>query len=200
MAGKSLSKPKRFALAMFCGAVSIGAPGCATLLPRANNQEPSRFSSYEAARATFEQIVPYQTSLEDLSRLGFKVDRSANLERIPYPQWINWLMGQNAPHDEADPGIRDCMAAQVECQAYVFRFSRVDSERRGSFLADFFNFKRNTYVHGWRFEGTVLVRGHVVLFRTDRGQPWIELYENRTNPLGPFQSMGDGVMGSMLSR
>jgi hypothetical protein len=167
--------------------------GCSALLPRTHSEETSGFLTYEAARTALERIQPYQTSVNELSQIGFEVNASANLERIPYPQWVSLLLGPNVPLDQADIGIRDCLAARADCQAYVFRFSRLRSERRGAFISDFLNFKRNTYVHGWRFEGTMLVRGDIVLFRNHRGQPKIELFEDRTNPLGPFQSMGESA-------
>lgn len=174
-------------------ALVMALAACSNLLPRGRSEEPSGFADYESAREALEQIRPYQTGLDELGRLGFQVGSSANLERVPYPQWVPLLLGQNVPLDQADIGIRDCLAARAECQAYVFRFSRIKSERHGSFLADVFNFKRNTSVRGWRFEGIVLIRGNVVLFRNHRGQPKIDLYEERTNPLGPFQSMGDAL-------
>jgi len=173
--------------------LAVSAMGCTSLLPSTHSEEPSGFNTYEAARTALDQVQPYQTSVDELGRLGFQVNSSTNLELVPYPQWVGLLIGQNVPLDQADVGIRDCLAARAGCQAYVFRFSRLTSERRGSFLADFLNFKRNTYVHGWRFEGTMLVRDKVVLFRNHRGQAKIDLYEDRSNPLGPFQSMGESA-------
>jgi len=180
----------RLAIASF---VVMSLAGCSTLLPRARSDEPSGFADYESAREALEKIQPYQTAVDELGRLGFQIESSVNLERIPYPQWVPLLTSQNMPLAQADVGIRDCLAARDGCQAYVFRFSRIKSERHGSFIADLFNFKRKTYVSGWRFEGTMLIRGNVVLFRNHRGQPKIDLYEERRNPLGPLQSMGDSM-------
>lgn len=173
--------------------LSTALTACSSLLPKARSEESSGFTSYESARAALERIEPYRTSVDELGVLGFQVESSVNLERIPYPQWVTLLLSQNMPLDQADVGIRDCLAARDACQAFVFRFSQIRSERHGSFMADLFNFKRSTKVQGWRFEGTMLIRGHVVLFRNHRGQPKIDLREERKNPLGPFQSVGDGI-------
>lgn len=170
-----------------------GLAGCGSLLPRSESEDVSPFQSYEAARSALEQVRPYETSLEQLRALGFDIGRSANVERVPYPQWVGMIVHPGTPLDQTEDGIRDCIAAGPLCQALVFRFGRVERERRGAFLADFFNFHRLTRTFGWRFEGTVLVRNGTVLFRNHGGQPTIELVEDRWNPLGPFQSIGESA-------
>ena len=59
-------------------------------------------------------------------------------------------------------------------------------------------YKRCMLTHGWRFEGVMLVRDGVVLFRNHGGQPNIELVEDRRNPLGPLQNAGESGPRSLL--
>jgi len=171
----------------------VALAGCASWLPRTRSDDVSHFNSYDEARVAIEQVKPYQTRVADLKALNFDLDASANVQQLPYPQWVGMLVQANVPLDRADIGIRDCLAAEQSCRAYVFRFGNLARERRGNFVADFLNFRRITHTRGWRFEGVLLVRDDVVLFRNHGGQPSIELVEDRSNPLGPFQSLGESV-------
>lgn len=171
--------------------------GCSTLLPHGSNVDVSPFPSFEAARDAFEQVAPYRSTLVDLQRLGFNPQSTANVEQVPYPQWVAMLVHPNVSPAESDAGIRDCFAAEQACGAYVFRYSRIERARSGGFVADFLNFHRVTLTHGWRFEGVVLVRDGTVLFRNHGGQPRIESVEDRTNLLGPLQSIGETVPESL---
>lgn len=112
---------------------------------------------------------------------------------MPYPQWIGLLVHPGVPAERTDAGIRDCIAAAQDCRAYAFRFADIQQERRGAFVPDFLNFRRVTHTAGWRFEGMVLVRGNLVLFRNHGGQPRVELVEERRNPLGPLQGLGESA-------
>lgn len=171
--------------------------GCTALLPRASSVEVSSFPTFEAARDAFERVLPYRTTLDELKALGFDVNASANVRRIPYPQLVAHLVPNPAFSIEgAEIGIRDCIRAQQACMAYAFRFGIQEHERRGSFLADYLNFRRLTHTRGWRFEGLVLVRDCVVLFSNHGGEPNIDVVEERVNPLGPFQLLGEAAMRS----
>ena len=176
-------------------AACVTLAGCAALLPRASMENVSRFESFDLARQAFERVVPYVTTLDDLKALGFDVSADGNVLVVPYPQ----LVGQLVPNpmltlDHLDAGIRDCIAARHACRAYVFRLGNEVNERRGPFLSDFLSFRRVTRIHGWRFEGVVLVRGEVVLFRNHGGEPTIDRVEERVNPLGPLQALGDATV------
>jgi hypothetical protein len=180
----------RICIALACAAVA----GCSALLPRASSQNVSAFETFETAREAFERIVPYRTTLPELKQLGFDVAARGNVQQIPYPQ----LVGKLVPNpvltlDRLDDGIRDCIDARQDCRAFVFRVGTEVHERRGAFLPDFLNFRRVTRTHGWRFEGLVLVRDGLVLFRNHGGEPLIDRVEERVNPLGPLQALGEAM-------
>ncbi len=176
-------------LSMVAAAVLLS--GCGAMLPRSHAENPSPFGNYEEAREALERVVPYHTSSAELKALGFDIQASANVELLPYPQWLSALVHPNLPLHTVDPGIRDCIAAEQECRAYIFRYGEVDTRREGAFLADFLNFRRKTRTRGWRFQAAVLVRGDIILFRNHAGQPRIEQLELRRNPLGPLQNVGE---------
>lgn len=177
-------------------AVVLPLMGCSHLLPAGSVAVGTSFPSFEAAQRSFEQIVPYQTSVAALVALGFDPASSRNVTLIPYPD----LVGRLAPNasvafSELDPGIRDCILARMACSAYEFRIAHEARRRTGSFMLDFLNFRRTTVVTGWRFEGMVAVRDGLVLFRTFGGTPSTDRTERQVNPLGPLQSGGEAIAG-----
>ena len=174
--------------------------GCANLLPRGDSERLSGFDSFDGAAQAFDSIVAYRTTIEQLSALGFDVQSSANVTLIAYPQLTGRLApDRGVPFEAIDPGIRDCIVARLQCQAYEFHLGREATRREGSFWADFLNFRRTTRVTGWRFEGLLAVRDGVVLFRSRGGEPRADRTDRQVNPLGPLQGAGDAA-GKLLVR
>ena len=168
--------------------------GCANLLPRGDSEKPSGFDSFEGAAQAFDAVVPYRTTVDQLSALGFDLQSSSNVTLIQYPQLTGRLApDRGVPFEAIDPGIRDCIVARLACQAYEFHLGRERSRREGGFLSDFLNFRRTTHVTGWRFEGLLAVRDGVVLFRSHGGEPRTDRTELQVNPLGPLQGAGEAV-------
>jgi hypothetical protein len=170
--------------------------GCAHWLPRGNTEEPSQFDSFEAAAGAFEKIVSHRTTVAEMKALGFDPHASSNLTLIPYPQLTARLSPDpGVPFETLDPGIRECILAHQECQAYEFHLAGETTHRQGSFLLDFLNFRRTVRVTGWRFDGLVAVRDGVVLFRSYGGEPRNDRTERQVNPLGPLQPAGEAAGG-----
>jgi hypothetical protein len=174
--------------------------GCSGLLPRGSGEVVSGFKSFDEARAALESVEPYRTTTAELATIGFDIAQSSNVRQIPYPEVMFRLApNQNVPLELLDAGIRDCITAQQACKAYEFRLERQSRRREGPFLPDFFNFRRFTRTTGWRFEGLIVVRDGVVLFRNYGGEPNIERNERQNNPLGPLQPSGEAA-GAFLLR
>jgi len=173
---------------------------CSSLLPRGSTEVQSGFGSFEEARDAIERVKPYQTTTDQLKDLGFDVRATANVRQIPYPEVVSRLApNPSVPLDMLDAGIRDCIESRQACRAYEFSFGRQVSRREGSFWADFLNFRRRTEISGWRFQGMVVVRDGVVLFRNYGGEPQIKQTERQSNPLGPLQPAGEAA-GALISR
>lgn len=178
----------------------MGLTACASLLPRGSTENLSGFTSFEAARSAIEQVKPYETTTDQLKGLGFDLQASANVRQIPYPEVIARLApNPSVPLAMLDPGIRDRIEARQACRAYEFTWGRQSSQREGSFWADFLNFRRRTEISGWRFQGLVVVRDGVVLFRNYGGEPQIKQTERQSNPLGPLQPAGEAA-GALITR
>lgn len=187
-------------LRFFLACASLALAGCTPLLPKASSVAASSFDSYEAARQALEKVIPYQTRVEELRALGFDPQASANVTVIPYPEVVTRLAPHpGVPLEQLEPGVRDCILAQTQCRAYVFRYGQQRRVREGGFWSDFFNFDRTVSVTGWRFEGLVVVRNGVVLFRSIGGEPRTDRVDRQHNPLGPLQPAGEAA-GSWLLR
>ena len=181
-------------------AAALLLDGCADMLPRGSSDTPAPFSSYAQAYAAAEKIEPFHTKASQLGSLGFDPADGKNVTVIPYPEIIARLAPYSGvPLEQLDPGIRACILAGVQCRGYLFRFSREARQRQGSFIADFFNFRRTTHVTGWWFQALVVVSGDSVLFRNMAGEASVDRVEKQTNPLGPLQPAGEAA-GAVLVR
>ncbi|MES2091897.1 MAG: hypothetical protein V4532_18235 [Pseudomonadota bacterium] len=174
--------------------------GCGNLLPRGSSETLSSFGSFEAARDALSRVVPYETTTQQLSELGFDLKDSVNVQLIPYPEVVARLApNPSISLEQLDAGIRDCILARQACRAYIFSMGEQRRRREGGILLDFLNFHRKTAITGWRFEGLVVVRNGVVLFTNYGGEPQIERSERQSNPLGPLQPAGEAA-GSLFVR
>lgn len=174
--------------------------GCTSLLPSGSNVTPTAFESFDAVRTAFEKVTPHRTTLTELEALGFDPRASSNVTLIPYPEVVGRLVPYpGVAASDLDPGVRECIAAQTACRAYVFHFGNEQRKREGGFWLDFLNIKRITNITGWRFEGFVVLNDNMVLFRNYAGEPRIERTERQSNPLGPFQPAGETAGRSLLN-
>jgi hypothetical protein len=187
-------------IGIFTGCLCFLLTGCGNMLPRGSSVSPSSFESFEAAQKALEKVVPYQTTMEEIKALGFDPQANANVTVIPYPEVVTRLAPHpGVPLEALDRGVRDCILAQTQCRAYVFHFGQQSRRREGGFWADFLNVRRTIQVKGWRFEGLVVARNGVVLFRNVAGEPLINYVERQVNPLGPLQPAGESA-GQFLLR
>ncbi|MDR7097309.1 MULTISPECIES: hypothetical protein [Hydrogenophaga] len=192
--------PARLLSMALAALLSASLAGCASLLPRGSSEQPSGFDSFESAQRALEQVLPFRTTVAELAGLGFDPEGGRNVTRVPYPEVVTRLAPHpGVPLETLDEGVRACVAAQAQCRAYVFHLGGQTQRREGSFWLDFFNFKRTTAVAGWRFDGLVVVRGELVVFRNFGGEARIDRTERQVNPLGPLQRAGDAVGARILN-
>lgn len=190
----------RLVLAAAAALLCVVLAGCVSLLPRGSSEQPSGFDSFEAAQHALEQVLPFRTTVAELAGLGFDPEGGRNVTRVPYPEVVTRLAPHpGVPLEALDEGVRACVVAQAQCRAYVFHLGGQTQRREGSFWLDFFNFKRTTAVAGWRFDGLVVVRGDLVVFRNFGGEARIDRTERQVNPLGPLQRAGDAVGARILN-
>lgn len=189
-------KPSRLAL---LAPLLLALAGCSSLLPKGSSDTPSPFATFSEAQAASNRIQPFKTRKDELKELGFDWENGRNVTLIPYPDVLQRLTPYSGvPMEALDAGIRQCILAKTDCQAYLFHFERTDRVRQGGFWADFLNVRRVTQIDGWWFDALVVVSDGTVLFRNSAGQAHTDRVERQINPLGPFQPAGEAVGPALI--
>ena len=166
--------------------------GCASLLPRGESVAESPWQSFQEAQRTFETIVPYQTTIADLKALKLDPLQNPNIAILNYSDVLRrFIPSPSSNAQDLDPGVQDCIRAKSACSGYEVDQKTLKRRRYGNFWADFLNFKRKVDVAGWRFNGVILIKNGVVVYKLTGGQPTIHELEESRNPLGPFQGLGE---------
>lgn len=170
--------------------------GCSALLPRGESVAESPWQSFEEAQQTFDRIVPYQTTIEDLRALKLDPMHNPNITLLNYSDVLRrFIPSPSTGVRDLDPGVQDCISARSACSGYEVDQKSTKRRRYGNFWADFLNFKRKVDIVGWRFNGVILIKNAVVVYKLTGGQPAIHEHEESRNPLGPFQGLGESRLG-----
>jgi hypothetical protein len=173
--------------------------GCSALLPKSDSGVKDRWDSFESARATFELIVPYKTSSNEMVRMGYDPFSNSIVTILTYADVIRRLIPPTTIDAmKLNRGVVECVSAQELCQVYEIDLKQLHRRRSGNFWLDFMNFRRKTEVSGWRFNALVLLINDVVIYKLWSGQPVIFEVEEAVNPLGPFQGSGESVFRSLI--
>ncbi|MGA7986063.1 MAG: hypothetical protein WCA01_12855 [Burkholderiales bacterium] len=162
---------------------------CSSLLPRAEQLTYSPWQSFAQAQQTFDRIVPHRTTLAELQQMKLDPKANPNIVILNYSDILRrFLPSPSINSHDLDAGVQECIAAKSDCEGYEVNQQTIKRKRYGSFLADLFNFRRKTDVSGYRFNGVLLIKDGVVIYKLTGGQPAIHEFEETVNPLGPFQS------------
>jgi hypothetical protein len=172
---------------------------CSTLLPKSDTAVKDRWDSFDSARATFDQIQPYQTNAKEMVQLGYDPFSNPAVTILTYADVIRRLIPATTIDSmKLNRGIVECVAAQEACQVYEIDLKQLHRKRSGNFWLDFLNFRRRTEISGWRFNALVLLKDDLVVYKLWSGQPVIREVENVVNPLGPLQGSGESVFRGMI--
>ncbi len=175
--------------------------GCAALLPDSKTEVRAQWSSYDDARATFDQIVPGKTTLADLAGLGIDPAKSANVTILNQSDLLRrFVVVPSLDTRMLDENLRRCLEAREACFAYGVEQTYTERKRTGNFMLDFLNFKRHTEIRGWKFEAVIVINAETVAYKVWAGKPKIEEVENVHNPLGPLQGVGESGTRQLLTR
>ena len=171
--------------------------GCSGLLPKEKTITVGAWDTFEEAQHTFDKIIPYQTSLDELKELNINPETNANISILNYSDVTGrFIAGLSIDGYVLDSGVRECILAKTNCKGYEINERVIRRKRYGSFWADFLNFKRKTDTVGWRFNGIVLINEGLVIYKLSSGQPAIHEKTEKKNPLGPLQ--GGGIVTDKL--
>lgn len=173
-----------------CGLLSA----CSGLLPTSKQAVSNKWEDFDDAKKSFDQIVPYRTTMNDVRELGFDPAKTPNVQILNHSQVVRAVLPSPLQELGTIPkGIVDCMKAQEACVGYFMEPSHIDRKRVGNFMLDFLNFKRDTITTGWKFGALVVVIHDKVVYKQWSGRPNIQETEVRHNPLGPLQGVGESM-------
>jgi hypothetical protein len=174
--------------------LSLVGCGGLGLLPHDTKASNNSFATYEQVQSAYTDVVPGQTRLTDLPRLGFDTATTPNVEVLSYLGVIERFMPRSTmSFDHLAPPVQACIESQDRCSAFVFHPQHVESRRMGNFFLDLFGFERQTVNTGWTAEVVLLMQDGHVAYKLMSGRPRIEDTHDEIQPLGPLQDIGNSA-------
>ncbi|PIV87436.1 MAG: hypothetical protein COW48_11500 [Hydrogenophilales bacterium CG17_big_fil_post_rev_8_21_14_2_50_63_12] len=168
--------------------------GCATLLPRGETFTQGQWRNYQEAQQAFDRIIPHQTSIQDLKLLHLDPESNPNITILNYSDVVRrFIPSPSINANDLDSGVQECIKAKTACIGYEINQETLTRTRYGNFWVDFLNFNRKTELVGWSFNGVILIKERVVIYKLTGGQPEIRRFEENRNPLGPLQGVGSSA-------
>lgn len=173
----------------------LAATGCGAMLPHGASNVEGPWASFEEAQGAFERIIPYRTTVEELNALKINPHSQPNITILNYSDVMRRFVPSAAISvDSLDAGVWECINAKSACRGYEIVQRSVKRKRSGNFWSDFLNFRREVDVTGWSFNGVLLIKNNVVIYKLSGGQPQIREQESNQNPLGPLQGSGEAAV------
>ncbi len=189
---------RRFAVTAL-GAVLLFQSGCAFLLPRGTERVETPWESFEEASAAFDQIIPGETTIEELAQVGYDPSRTRNVTELNYLALVARLVPGNVLRPEDMPqGLRRCIERQDECRAYRAQVDFRKIRRKGFWLLDLLRFRRQEETKGWSFTGTAVIADGLVVYKAWSGTPAVYRFTDRVLPLGPLQDPSGLLLGIFI--
>ena len=182
-----------------CG-VTLALGGCGgLLLPSQSEIGSSKFESYGQVHSAFDKIALRQTSIDDMSDLGFDAQNTPNVAVMSYLDIVERFMPNSSmAFDRLDPAVQECIMARLACEGYVFKLEHHEFQRTGSLFLDLFGFLKTTEETGWTAQVLVLVQNGRVTHKLLSGEPHVQIVRDDIQPLGPMQNLS-GVFAAGTS-
>ena len=169
---------------------------CSSLLPTTSTTQPGRWSSYSDAEQTFAKIVPHQTTALQLQEMRLDPESDPNIAILNYAEVARrFLPDTGVKLAELDVGIQECIGAKTRCTGLEVTQMAKAMHHEGNFFLDTLGFRRDMRTLGWSFQGLLLVKDGVVIYKFVCGQPAIQQHEETHNWLGPLQGIGKKILG-----
>jgi hypothetical protein len=175
-------------------ALILMSTGCKSLFPSEDARTMNSWTNFDSTQITFDRIVPHQTTIEDLKKMGLEPHSSPNIKLLTYLDVITrFLPNQSITLNDVPPDIRSCIESRDCCQAYELNLVMTRSKREGNLVLDVFNFKKKTHITGWTFTGLIIIKDGMVTYKLISGEPSVNRMEKKLRPLGPLQEL-DGML------
>jgi hypothetical protein len=171
--------------------------GCSSfLLPKSKEVTASPWQSFQDAQNAFDKIIPGATTIAQLRQMKLDPSTNPNIAILNYADVMRkFMLNQSFSINDLDDGVRVCVTAKVNCRGFEINQTSVQKTRNGNVLLDVLGFYRETHTAGWKFNGLILLKDEVVVYKLTSGQPAIQQTEENQNPLGPVQAIGSRVTG-----
>ncbi len=181
-------------LALAVGLVLLA--GCTALLPKSKEVTASPWHNFQDAQNAFDKIVPGSTTIADLRHMKLDPSTNPNITILNYADVMRkFLLSPSISLNDLDDGVRVCVSAKISCRGFEVNQTSVQKSRNGNVVLDVLGFYRETHTAGWRFNGLILLKDEVVVYKLTSGQPAIQQTEENQNPLGPVQAIGSHFTG-----
>ena len=175
-------------------ALCLMSAGCKSLFPSEDARTLNSWTNFDATQITFDSIVPHQTTVEDLKKMGLEPHSSPNIKLLTYLDVITrFIPNQSITKDDLPPDIKTCIESRDCCHAYELNLDVTRSKREGNLVLDIFNFKKKTHITGWNFKGLIIIKDGVVTYKLISGEPRVDRMDKKVRPLGPLQEL-DGLI------
>jgi hypothetical protein len=171
--------------------------GCSSfLLPKSKEVTASPWLSFQDAQNAFDKIIPGTTTIRELREMKLDPGSNPNIAILNYADVMRkFMVNQSFSVNDLDDGVRMCGIAKVNCRGFEVNQTSVQKSRNGNVVLDVLGFYRETHTAGWRFNGLILLKDEVVVYKLTSGQPAIQQTEENQNPLGPVQAISSKVTG-----
>lgn len=169
---------------------------CSSLLPKSREVTASPWHSFTDAQNAFDKIIPGTTTIHDLRQMKLDPTSNPNIAILNYADVMRrFMLNQSFSLSDLDDGVRVCVTAKVNCRGFEVNQTSVQRTRDGNVVLDVLGFYRETHTAGWKFNGLILLKDEVVVYKLTSGQPAIQQTEENQNPLGPVQAIGSRMTG-----
>jgi hypothetical protein len=173
----------------------LALAGCSSLLPHSTQEVTTPWKSYSEAQATFDKIIPNNTTISALKKLGYDPEQTTNISILNHADLIRRLVGTGSfDIDLIDDALHACLSSKSTCFAYELEQTFTNKQRIGNFWLDFLNFDKQTDISGWQFDAIVVLSNDLVVYKQWSGKPSTHQSERERNPLGPLQGWGPSLL------
>lgn len=170
--------------------------GC-SVLPSDENLSRSPWGSFEQAKATYDLIIPNETTLTQLKELKYDPYSTPNIKILTYLDIIKeFIPNQSIRIADLDPAVQECIKVRERCFAYKVTPHERHSDRHGNFLLDLLGFRKKTEITGWEFNAMIVIIDDKVVYKIWAGTPMSAEHRDSKKPLGLLQSEGNA--GNLL--
>ena len=171
--------------------------GCSSfLLPKSKEITASPWQTFQDAQNAFDKIIPGSTTIADLRQMKLDPSTNPNIAILNYADVMRkFMLSPSLSVNDLDEGVRVCVSAKVNCRGFEVNQTSVQKTRNGNVVLDVLGFYRETHTAGWKFNGLILLKDEIVVYKLTSGQPAIQQTEENQNPLGPVQAIGSRMTG-----